>query len=144
MLLDSGSGRGVALIDLDTVARGLLMYDLGDCLRSFCNPGGETPGRPEAVGFDIGRCEEVLQGYAESGASLTKAERELVYQGVRLMTYELAVRFLTDYLMGNRYFKVRNRLENLHRAMTQIQLLQSIEAQQGAIEECARGMLISG
>ena len=137
MLLDSVSGSGVAVIDLDTVARGLLIHDLGDCLRSFCNPIGETPGRSDSVVFDTGRCEQVLRGYADSGARLSRAEQELLYQGIRLMTYELSMRFLTDFLLGNCYFKVRHPFENLQRAKTQIQLLHSIEEQRKSIEELA-------
>lgn len=144
MLLDNDSGLGVAMIDLDTVARGLLMHDIGDCLRSFCNPAGEVPDRVDTVVFDIGRCEDVLRGYVDSGAHMPKAERDLLYQGVRLMTYELSVRFLTDFLEGNRYFKVRHRLENLQRAIVQIQLLQSIEKQRKSIEELVHYLFGAG
>lgn len=143
MLLDGDSGLGVAVIDLDTVARGLLMHDIGDCLRSFCNPVGEVPDGLDSVTFDIGRCEDVLRGYADSGARLSRTEQEMVYHGVRLMTYELSIRFLTDFLEGNPYFRVRHRLENLQRATAQIKLLHSIEKQRGSIEELAHKVLVS-
>jgi hypothetical protein len=143
MLLDSDSGLGVAVIDLDTVARGLLLHDIGDCLRSFCNPAGEAPDRPDSVIFDISRYEDVLRGYAVSGACLSETEQEMVYHGVRLMTYELSIRFLTDFLEGNPYFKIQHRLENLQRATAQIKLLHSIEMQRDSIEKIAHKVLVS-
>ncbi len=134
ILFDKQTGDAVALIDFDTVSSGLLQYDLGDCLRSFCNPAGEKPETLDDVYFDMERCGRVLSGYQSSGAPLSVAERGLIYQGVRLLTFELGLRFLTDYLAGDRYFKVSHERENLDRTMVQIRLLESIEKQQTAIE----------
>ncbi len=134
VLFDKQTGEAVALIDLDTVSSGLLHYDLGDCLRSFCNPVGEKPDTLSDVYFDTEMCRQVLAGYRSSGAPLSGAERALIYQGVRLLTFELGLRFLTDYLAGDRYFKASHERENLERTMVQIRLLESIENQQTAIE----------
>lgn len=137
ILFDSHSKRAVALIDLDTVSAGILQYDIGDCLRSYCNTMGEDPPHPEGVVFNLDICESVLGGYSASGALLPESERQLVYQGVRLLTYELALRFLTDYLNNDCYFKVSDEDENLRRALTQFYLLNSIEKQRGALEKIA-------
>jgi Ser/Thr protein kinase RdoA (MazF antagonist) len=134
ILFDRQTGKGVALIDLDTVSPGLLQFDLGDCLRSFCNAAGEKPETLEEVRFDIDRCRQVLRGYRASGSELIEPERALIFQGVRLLTFELGVRFLTDYLEGDTYFKVAQERDNLDRALVQIRLLESIEKQRSAIE----------
>ena len=138
MLFAKDSGQGVALIDLDTVSAGNLASDIGDCLRSCCNVAGEDPPRPGDVVFDLDICRAVLDGYRASGASFPAAERNLVYQGVRLLTYELGVRFLTDYLNNDTYFKVADEKKNLRRAVVQFFLLDSIEKQQEAIKKIAR------
>ena len=138
ILFDKDTGRAVALIDLDTVSMGILQYDIGDCLRSYCNVMGEDPSHPGDVVFDLAICKSMLTGYTASGASLPVSERELVFQGVRLLTYELALRFLTDYLNNDQYFKVSDEDENLRRALAQFFLLNSIEKQRYAIEKIAR------
>ncbi len=133
-LFDRDSGRGISLIDLDTVSAGLAAVDLGDCLRSFCNPAGEKA--TTGVYFDIDICRQLLAGYRQS-APMSGAENRLVYQGAWQLTYELGLRFFTDYLVGDRYFKVAEKRENLHRAGVQFQLLESIETQRSAIEKAA-------
>lgn len=133
-LFDIDSGRAISIIDLDTVSPGLLAVDLGDCLRSFCNPAGEK-GRT-GITFDIGICQRLLHGYYEA-FDLDRAARNLVYHGVRLLTYELGLRFFTDHLKGDRYFRIAREGENLHRAWVQFKLLESIEAQRPAIEKAA-------
>ncbi len=138
MLFDKDSGQGVALIDLDTVSAGNPASDIGDCLRSCCNIVGEDPPRPGDVVFDLDICRAVLDGYRASGVSFTPAERSLVYQGVRLLTYELGLRFLTDYLNNDTYFKVSDEKKNLRRAVVQFFLLNSIEKQQEAIIKIAQ------
>lgn len=129
----------LSLIDLDTVAPGLLAYDLGDSLRSLGNPAGEKPPSANRVYFDIEICRRFLAGYRAAGVSLNEAEKEQIYHGVRLLTFELGLRFLTDYLENDRYFKVLDPQENLRRALVQFRLLESIEQQRGAIESIAFG-----
>jgi Ser/Thr protein kinase RdoA (MazF antagonist) len=129
----------LSLIDLDTVASGLLAYDLGDSLRSLGNPAGEKPPSADRVHLDIEICRRFLAGYRAAGVSLSEAETEQIYHGVRLLTFELALRFLTDYLENDRYFKVQDPQENLRRAVVQFRLLESIEQQRAAIESIAFG-----
>ena len=93
-------------------------------------------GRAVAL-IDLDICRLMLEGYCSSGACFPPSERNLVYQGVRLLTYELALRFLSDYLNNNQYFKVSDEEENLRRAVVQFTLLSSIERQQELIEKIA-------
>jgi Ser/Thr protein kinase RdoA (MazF antagonist) len=129
----------LALIDLDTVAAGLLAYDLGDSLRSLGNPAGEKPPSANHVHFNVEICRRFLAGYRASGIGLNEAETEQIYHGVRLLTFELGLRFLTDYLENDSYFKVQDPQENLRRAVVQFRLLESIEQQRGVIESIALG-----
>ncbi|MCP9926806.1 phosphotransferase enzyme family protein [Cyanobium sp. CH-040] len=135
VLLDRRSGEAVALVDLDTVKPGLVQYDIGDCLRSGCNPAGEEAADLNAVSFDLALCRPMLGGYLELARPfLTPADLELIPTAVRLISFELGLRFFSDHLAGNRYFKCRHPRHNLERALVQFRLVQSIEAQQGAIE----------
>jgi Ser/Thr protein kinase RdoA (MazF antagonist) len=143
MLFDRVSGRGAALIDLDTVKPGLLHYDLGDCLRSCCNPAGDDPAEPETVRFDTAICRDLLSGYlAEAGQTLTMVDYDLIYPALRLLAFELGLRFFSDHLAGDRYFKCARAGHNLQRALVQFRLLAEIEAQEqqilGLIEELRR------
>jgi Ser/Thr protein kinase RdoA (MazF antagonist) len=134
VLFDTASGAAVSLIDLDTVQPGLLHYDLGDCLRSTCNPAGETPTEAAQARFDLDLCRALLGGYlAETRGLLTDTDLHYLPDAIRLIPFELGLRFLTDHLQGDAYFKVAWRGHNLHRARTQFQLTASIEAQHEAI-----------
>lgn len=134
-LFSADSGRAESLIDLDTVSCGLVAMDLGDCLRSVGNPAGEK-GAESRVRFDIEIAHLLLEGYRRR-AALSEPDRNLIYQALRLLTYELGLRFFTDHLLGDRYFKISRRGENLHRAVVQFKLLESIEEQRSAIEAAA-------
>ena len=136
VLFDVASDLAVSLIDLDTVGPGLIHYDIGDCLRSCCNVAGEAAADLSRVEFDLDLCRETLTGYfSGAGNLLTDQDRALIYHAVRLIAFELGLRFLTDYLAGNCYFKVLQAEENLQRALVQFHLVQSIERQKNEIEE---------
>jgi len=133
VLLDRESGQVAALIDLDTVKPGLPHYDVGDCLRSACNQLGEEAADPAAVRFDLDLCHAILEGYlAEAGSFLSPAEIALFPDAAWLIAFELGLRFFTDHLRGNIYFKASQPDQNLHRAMVQFHLAESIEAQDNA------------
>ncbi len=139
-LFDEISDQVVSLIDLDTVKPGLIQYDLGDCLRSCCNLAGEEPTHLAAVDFDLHRCQAIINGYlAESASFLTDNDFIFMYDAVRLITFELGLRFYSDYLAGNIYFKARDEEHNLRRALTQFRLLASIEAQEEEIRTIVGG-----
>ena len=134
VMLDTATGRAVGLVDLDTVKPGLVHYDIGDCLRSGCNPLGEETEHWEAVRFEPELCRAILQGYLSLARDfLTGNDYAYLYDAVRLLAFELGLRFFTDYLEGNVYFKVRHRDHNLARALVQFKLTESIESQAAAI-----------
>jgi Ser/Thr protein kinase RdoA (MazF antagonist) len=133
-MIDTITGQAVSLVDLDTVKPGLLLYDIGDCLRSSCNPLGEAVERWESVHFEPALCRAILQGYLSAAKGfLTLNDYEYLYDAVRLIAFELGLRFLTDYLEGDVYFKVGHREHNLHRALIQFKLTESIESQEDVI-----------
>jgi len=140
ILFSADERASVALIDLDTVQPGLVLHDLGDCLRSCCNRHGEGIREAETAEFDLGICARILAGYAEgSGPLLRREEVGLLYEAVRLVPFELGLRFLTDHLEGDRYFRVDEPGRNLLKAQVQFALVRSIERQEreirAAIEE---------
>ncbi len=122
-------GKAISLIDLDTVKPGLLHYDIGDCLRSCCQRGAP-------VVFDLSLCRAMLKSYlSEVDSFFTGQDYRFLFPAIRLIPFELGLRFFTDYLQGNRYFKVTRPRQNLQRARAQFQLLQSIVEQERAIRE---------
>jgi Ser/Thr protein kinase RdoA (MazF antagonist) len=134
VLLDRHTGEAVALIDLDTVKPGLVHYDIGDCLRSCCNPLGEETDAIDAVHFDLNLAEAVLEGYlGVAGRFLTEAELRYIPDAAQLISFELGLRFFSDYLQGNTYFKANHPDHNLQRALVQFQLTASIESQMPAL-----------
>lgn len=136
VLFDLDTGKAVSLIDLDTVKPGLVHYDIGDCLRSGCNPLGEETEEWEEVYFEPELCKSILQGYLGVARELlTKNDCDYLYDGIRLIAFELGLRFFSDYLAGNVYFKVKYPEQNLARALVQFKLTESIEAQANSIRQ---------
>lgn len=136
ILFSADGNRAVALIDLDTVQPGLIHHDLGDCLRSCCNHIEEDSSTRAKVRFDLGVCEGILSGYAgETEGLLSGAEIDLLFDGIRLLPFELGLRFLSDHVEGDRYFKVSEPGENLRKARIQFALVDSIESQEVAIRD---------
>ncbi|MEN9388826.1 MAG: hypothetical protein RLZZ255_1802 [Cyanobacteriota bacterium] len=134
VLLDRHSGEAVALIDLDTVKPGLVHYDIGDCLRSCCNRLGEETDQIDAVHFDLHLADAVLEGYlGVAGRFLSEAELRYIPDAAQVISFELGLRFFSDYLAGNTYFKANHPDHNLQRALVQFQLTASIEAQMPAL-----------
>ncbi len=133
-------GHGVGLLDLDTVAMGLVHYDLGDCLRSCCNRAGETAKNTDPAAFDLGLCRALLDGYFSGPAPLlTLEQRGYIFDALVLICYELGLRFFTDHLRGNPYFKVQRDGDNLTRALTQFSLVDAV----GAQEKHIRAMVLT-
>jgi Ser/Thr protein kinase RdoA (MazF antagonist) len=135
VMMEACSGRACALVDLDTVKPGLIHYDIGDCLRSCCNRLGEETADLEAVSFDVDLCREVLSGYLDAAKGfLTAADYDHLYGAMRLISFELGLRFFTDHLAGNVYFRTDRPGHNLQRALVQFRLTESIEAQEARIQ----------
>ena len=123
-------------MDLDTVKPGLIHYDFGDALRSICNPAGEEVQDLSGVRFDLDLCESFVKGYMSRAKDfLTSGDRRYLYDSVRLIAFELGLRFFQDFLAGDVYFKVRYPEHNLHRARVQMRLCESVEAREAMIRK---------
>lgn len=134
VMIDDATGQAVSIVDLDTVKPGLVHYDIGDCLRSCCNPLGEETNNFDAVHFDTDLCQAILQGYLSvTQGFLDGNDYAYLYDAIRLIPFELGLRFFTDYLEGNVYFKVKHTEHNLARAIVQFRLAESIESQEADI-----------
>jgi hypothetical protein len=141
LLLDPASGEAIALIDLDTVKPGLVHYDIGDCLRSGCNPLGEETTAFEAVHFDAALFAAILSGYLSVARTfLTPADWDALLVAPRLLAFELGLRFYTDHLEGDPYFRTVHPRHNLDRALVQFHLVASIEAQQERLAAIVEGL----
>ena len=142
VMIDESTGRAISLVDLDTVKPGLIHYDIGDCMRSGCNPLGEETEQWEAVQFDPEIGEAILEGYLTQARNfLTAADYEYLFDSIRLLAFELGVRFFTDHLDGNVYFKVKHPQHNLQRALVQFKLTESIEAYESDIRHIIQGLV---
>ena len=141
VMIDTATGQAISIVDLDTVKPGLVHYDIGDCLRSCCNPSGEETAGWEAVRFETDLCRAILRAYLSLARDfLTENDYEYLYEAIRLIAFELGLRFFTDYLEGNVYFKVRHRKHNLARALVQFKLTESIESQEATIRSIIQDM----
>ena len=144
ILFDAEDGRAVSVIDLDTVMQGSMLYDFGDALRMGGSTGAEDETDLSLVHFDCEAFRSFAEGYlAEMGDTLTAEELRLLPFSVKLMTYECGIRFLTDYLNGDTYFRIHREHHNLDRARNQFKLVAELsekEAELAAIvqEICKR------
>jgi len=131
VLLDDATGEGTCVIDLDTVMPGLAAYDFGDMVRTATCPAPEDETDLSQVEMQFPLFEALARGYLSSaGGFLTAAEKDTLAVAGQLITFEIAIRFLTDYLAGDTYFKVHRQGHNLDRCRSQFKLLQSLEQQQ--------------
>jgi hypothetical protein len=131
VMLDDVTGEGICVIDLDTVMPGLVLHDFGDMVRTTTSPTDEDEQDLSRVTMQFPMFEALVRGYLTSaGGFLTVAEKQhLVFSG-KLMTFEQGIRFLTDYLAGDAYYKVRRDEHNRDRCRTQFKLIDSIEQQE--------------
>ncbi len=131
-LLLNRQGEARCVVDLDTVMPGYLAYDFGDALRSLANSGREDAQSLAEVRFNKALFESFARGFIEQTAdSLSKEEVESLAEGCLLMPYLLGVRFLTDHIGGDNYFKADYDGHNLNRARVQFRLLELIERERG-------------
>jgi len=134
IMIDDFTGKGTAMIDLDTVAPGLVQIDFGDAIRSICNPAGEEASNLNGVMLDETLCSAFCKGYMrEAREFMSDADRESLYDAIRLLPFELGLRFFQDYLAGDVYFKVSQPEQNLNRARVQFRLCESIEAREHSL-----------
>jgi Ser/Thr protein kinase RdoA (MazF antagonist) len=136
VLLDDITQEGVCVIDLDTVMPGSVLYDFGDLVRTSTSPAAEDETDLAKVRMQFPMFEALIKGYLESaGGFLTPKEKELLPFAGKLITFEIGLRFLTDWLEGDTYFKIKRPTHNLDRVRTQFKLVESIEAQLPAMQE---------
>jgi len=141
VLLDSTTGEALCVIDLDTVMPGLALYDFGDLVRTAASPAAEDERDLSQVSLRLPVFEALLRGYwEEASAFLTSAERRHLVVSGQLITFETGLRFLTDFLQGDTYFKVHRPLQNLDRCRTQFRLLECLEQQRESMERLVDGL----
>lgn len=129
VLFDKDTGKGLCVIDLDTVMPGSLLFDYGDSLRFGASTAVEDEADLEKVWFDLDYFESYTKGFlSELGDKITKREVELLPLSALTLTYECGIRFLTDYLNGDTYFRIHYPEQNLVRAKNQLKLCQDITA----------------
>ena len=134
VLLDDTTGKGICVIDLDTVMPGLAAYDFGDMVRTMTCAAAEDEPDLSQVSMDFPLFEAVLHGYLEGAqAFLTRPERDSLIAGARVIVLEQGIRFLADFLAGDVYYKISRPDHNLDRCRTQFKLLNSIEQQENAM-----------
>jgi Ser/Thr protein kinase RdoA (MazF antagonist) len=135
VMIDDKTGEGVCVIDLDTVMSGLSLYDFGDSIRSGANPAAEDERDLSKVQFDLGILEHFVRGYLDAARDfLTPIELDHLAFAAKLMTFECGMRFLTDYLNGDTYFKIHRENHNLDRCRTQFKMVRDMEEKRDQIE----------
>lgn len=129
VMIDDVTGEGICVIDLDTVMPGLILYDFGDSIRSGANPAAEDERDLSKVSMDISLYENFTCGFLEETKKiLHPLEIEYLPFSAKLMTFECGIRFLTDYLNGDSYFKIHREDHNLDRARTQFRIVEDMES----------------
>lgn len=136
VMIDNETGRAVCVVDLDTVMPGLAMNDFGDAIRFGASTAAEDEIDLSKVSCDLTLFESYIRGYLEEcGSILTDLEISLLPAGAKIMTYECGMRFLTDYLQGDHYFKIHREGQNLDRCRTQMKLLFDMEQKWDQMEQ---------
>lgn len=127
-ILFDNDGNVLCVVDLDTVMPGFVLSDFGDFVRTGANTGAEDDKNLDNVGVDLAIFEGYAKGYLENAAEfLTDIEIENLAFGAKLLTYMQTVRFLTDYIDGDTYYKIEYGNHNLIRSQAQFKLLESLE-----------------
>lgn len=134
VMMDNETSEGICVIDLDTVMPGLSLYDFGDMVRTTTSPTAEDERDLSKVQARMDMFEAITQGYLASASSmLTRTEIEYMPFSSRLITFEIGIRFLTDYLEGDTYFKIHREGQNIDRTRVQFKMVQSMEENDGSM-----------
>ena len=142
ILMDAETGEARAVIDLDTIMPGSMLFDFGDSIRFGASTAAEDEKDLSKVHFDIELFKAYAEGYVEAVKdSITEKEAKLLSYGAYLMTIECGMRFLTDYLAGDTYFATKYEGHNLVRCRTQIRLASEMEAQFGEMDKIIENIL---
>jgi hypothetical protein len=131
VLLDDATGESLCVVDLDTVMPGLALYDFGDMVRTTTSPAAEDERDLSKVTMQFPLFEALVRGYlTAAGEFLSATEKKFLAFSGKLITFEIGIRFLADYLAGDTYFKIHREGHNLDRCRTQFKLVESIESQE--------------
>ena len=135
VMLDVLTGEAMCIVDLDTVMPGCALYDFGDMVRTTTSPTLEDELDLSKVKMQMPMFKKLAEGYlSTAGQFLTKAEKAHIAFSGKLITFEIGIRFLTDYLSGDTYFRIHRPAHNLDRCRTQFKLVESIERQEDAMQ----------
>ncbi|MEG2350677.1 MAG: aminoglycoside phosphotransferase family protein [Hungatella sp.] len=135
IMIDNQTGEAICIIDLDTIMPGLSIFDFGDSIRFGANTAEEDEQDLSKVSLSLSLFEIYTKGFAEGcQGSLTDAEVQMLSMGSKLMTLECGMRFLTDHLQGDTYFKIHRENHNLDRARTQFGLVADMEKKWSKME----------
>ena len=141
VMLDVMTGEAMCIVDLDTVMPGCALYDFGDMVRTTTSPTLEDEVDLSKVQMQMPMFKKLAEGYLSSaGKFLTKAEKSLIAFSGKLITFEIGIRFLTDFLSGDTYFRIPRPAHNLDRCRTQFKLVESIERQEKAMQKYVNGL----
>ena len=136
VLLDEKTGEGVSVIDLDTVMPGCVLHDFGDLVRTTCCSVDENERDVSKVSFLLPFFESITKGYLDATCTMLEQDEVSGLASAPLViTYELGLRFLTDFLCGDKYFKTSHPSQNLERAKVQFKLLESMEQHRELMNE---------
>lgn len=139
ILFDNITGKAICVLDLDTVMPGLSLNDFGDSIRFGASTAEEDEQDLSKVWMDLDLFEVYTKGFIEGCAgALTKTELEMLPMGAVLMTFECGMRFLTDYLDGDHYFKIHREGHNLDRCRTQFKLVADMEEKLPQMQEIVK------
>lgn len=139
-ILFDTEGRPLCIVDLDTVMPGYVLSDFGDFMRTAANTGKEDDTDLDAIGVDMDIFRAYTEGYIETATFLTEEEKALLPFGVTLMSYMQAVRFYTDWLNGDTYYKILYPEHNLVRTRAQLRLLEEQEKRYAEMEAVVNGI----
>ncbi len=142
VMVDDVTGEALCVVDLDTVMAGSALYDFGDAIRFGASTAAEDERDLSKVKLDMALFTAFTEGFVSRTArGLVGAERDNLVLGALVMTFEVGLRFLTDYLDGDVYFRIESPDHNLSRARCQFRLLSDMEARRAEMEDVARRLV---
>jgi hypothetical protein len=141
VMLDVLTGEAMCIVDLDTVMPGCALYDFGDMVRTTTSPTLEDELDLSQVKMQMPMFKKLAEGYlSKAGKFLTKTEKSYIAFSGKLISFEIGIRFLTDFLSGDSYFRIHRPNHNLDRCRTQFKLVESIERQEEAMQKYVNGL----
>ena len=140
-LFSSKTGKGLCLIDLDTVMPGFLHFDIGDAIRTLANPCPEDEKNLEKITFDLEMADAFLRGIRASELKLSQGEIQAVYYGAVLMPFLHGLRALTDFLENDRYYRVSYPEQNLNRSRSLFAVVRKTRENKNALSALVQKVL---